>query len=68
MLSGPTYTGNATVTSYKAFYHPDYTVGSGVSPDPALDALAGYTADRELATWSPHPAPKALCMYLYKSL
>jgi hypothetical protein len=36
------------------FYHPDYTVGSGVSPDPAL-RLAGSTADREL-----HPAPKIM--------
>jgi len=32
----------------KAFYHPDYTVGLGISPDHALIALAGFTADRDL--------------------
>jgi hypothetical protein len=42
----------------KAFYHPDYTVGPGVSPDHALLALAGFTAGRDLAL-IPHPAPKA---------
>jgi hypothetical protein len=49
------------------FFHPDCTVGPGVSPDharlanPVRLALAGYTADRELAadtTSTPHPAPK----------
>ena len=31
------------------FSHPDYTVGSGVPPDPASNSmLAGYTAGREL--------------------
>jgi len=33
------------------FFHPDYTVGLGVSPNHApadlLQALAGFTADRE---------------------
>ena len=31
-----------------AFSYPDFTVGPGVSPDPAHSALAGCTADREL--------------------
>ncbi len=31
-----------------AFSYPDYTVGPGLSPDPAHSALAGCTADREL--------------------
>jgi hypothetical protein len=46
----------------RAFFHPDYTVGSGVSPDPARlhTSLAGYTADRELELHVPHPAPKVL--------
>jgi len=33
--------------SMAAFFHPDCTVGPGVSPGPALFALAGCTADRE---------------------
>jgi len=49
-------------TSYprllRAFFHPDFTVGSGISPDPALHVLAGFTAGRELDV-RPHPAPKA---------
>ena len=36
------------------FYHPDYTVGSGISPDRAK-RLAGFTAGGES-----HPAPKNL--------
>ena len=33
------------------FSYPDYTVGPGVSPDPApFKALAGFTADWELLT------------------
>ncbi len=36
----------------KAFYHPDCTVGSGVSPDLAPQALAGFTAGRELGLTS----------------
>jgi len=44
--------------SGKAFFHPDYTVGSGISPDHALLVLAGYTAGRDLEH-RPHPAPKA---------
>ena len=33
----------------RVFFHPDYTVGPGVSPDHAhrCGALAGFTADRE---------------------
>ena len=34
------------------FFHPDYTVGTGIAPVPAL-RLADYTADREF-----HPALK----------
>ena len=34
------------------FFHPDCTVGPGISPDHA-SRLAGFTAGREL-----HPAPK----------
>jgi hypothetical protein len=40
------------------FFHPDYTVGSGVSPDHAL-RLAGYTAGREL-----HPALKSAFVFV----
>jgi hypothetical protein len=43
----------------ETFFHPDFTVGPGVSPDHALlPALAGFTAGRELAQSAPHPAPK----------
>lgn len=42
------------------FFHPDYTVGSGVTPDPAQNnALVGFTTDRELRSPS-HPAPKVV--------
>lgn len=37
------------------FFHPDYTVGLGISPNHAL-RLAGYTAGRES-----HPALKIFC-------
>jgi hypothetical protein len=37
-----------------AFSHPDFTVGSGLSPDQPLARLAGFTAGQEL-----HLAPKA---------
>jgi hypothetical protein len=30
------------------FFYPDYTVGPGVSPDPAAWLLVGFTTDREL--------------------
>jgi len=48
-----------------AFSHPDFTVGSGVSPDRALVlplALAGSTAGQDLIviTRRPHQSPKAL--------
>ena len=39
---------------YTIFFHPDYTVGLGVSPNPAL-RLAGCTAGGES-----HPALKIL--------
>lgn len=47
------------------FYHPDYTVGPGVSPDRGSkpSSLAGFTADRELRNRTigfPHPAPKVV--------
>jgi hypothetical protein len=29
------------------FFHPDYTVGTGISPDPAMNWLVGYTTGRE---------------------
>ncbi len=39
-------------TLSRVFFHPDYTVGPGVSPDHVVhsEPLAGYTADRELET------------------
>jgi hypothetical protein len=46
------------------FFYPDYTVGSGITPDHALRSddlsryykmLVGFTTDREL-----HPAPKVI--------
>ena len=48
-----------------AFSHPDFTVGSGVSPDRALVlplALAGSTAGQDLIVIArrPHQSPKAL--------
>jgi hypothetical protein len=49
----------------QTFFHPDFTVGSGVSPDhasnlTACQTLAGFTAGRELSERfrSSHPAPK----------
>jgi len=36
---------------YNVFFHPDYTVGYGITP--YLLSLADFTADREF-----HPAPK----------
>jgi hypothetical protein len=30
------------------FFHPDYTVGPGIPPDPTLTRLRAITADREL--------------------
>jgi hypothetical protein len=35
------------------FYHPDYTVGPGVSPSQPPKRVADFTASREF-----HPAPK----------
>ncbi len=39
----------ADSTKIIAFFHPDFTVGPGISPDPTHSALAGCTADRELS-------------------
>ena len=46
--------------NYSIFSHPDYTVGSGISPDHA-SRLAGCTAGREF-----HPALKIYSLVLYK--
>ena len=43
------------ITQRIIFFHPDYTVGPGISPDHAF-RLAGFTAGREL-----HPALKISC-------
>ncbi len=40
------------------FFHPDCTVGTGVAPVPAPEALADFTADREF-----HPALKTSVPY-----
>jgi hypothetical protein len=49
MSSGRIHSRNSlAITSNYAFSHPDYTVGSGVSPDHAQTALAGFTAGRDL--------------------
>jgi len=39
------------------FFHPDFTVGTGISPVQSLckEGVADYTADREF-----HPAPKKI--------
>jgi hypothetical protein len=49
------------------FSHPDYTVGFGIAPNPALKRLAGLeinliTADREF-----HPAPKIDHIYFLQA-
>jgi len=41
------------------FFHPDYTVGFGITPNPAAARLADYTADREF-----HPALKNFIFHL----
>lgn len=44
---------NGTISAASTFFHPDYTVGLGVSPNLLLffaeRKLAGFTASRELA-------------------
>ena len=51
-IRGETY----IYASMKLFFsHPDYTVGSGISPDQPPKRVADYTAGRES-----HPAPKNL--------
>jgi hypothetical protein len=57
-LRGNITIGRPLTVAFVAFSYPDFTVGPGVSPDPAQTALAGFTADREL-DYCPHPAPKA---------
>jgi hypothetical protein len=51
----------------KAFYHPDYTVGPGVSPDPAPKRSRAIPPIRNWRLSSPHPAPKALHIDLSRS-
>ena len=43
------------------FSHPDFTVGSGISPDQPLHTLTQRVADFT-AGWELHPAPKNLLM------
>ena len=49
------------------FFHPDYTVGSGVTPDlltlpdEVWQALAGLTVAGLTAGGESHPAPKTYC-------
>ena len=42
------------------FSHPDYTVGSGITPDQPPKRVADSTAGRDL-----HPAPKNLFNFMY---
>ncbi len=46
------------IASSRFFSHPDFTVGTGITPVHA-QRLADYTAGREL-----HPAPKNLFLFL----
>ena len=41
------------------FYHPDYTVGTGIAPVRELALFADFTAGGEL-----HSAPKKIQLYL----
>ena len=73
--TGQTKDCDLTTVIRNDFYHPDYTVGPGVSPDHAPcrlncdAALVGFTTDRELLNIAgflmpqckTHPAPK----YIY---
>ena len=63
-LTCPSYNKNpgnpgAFIQTESDFFHPDYTVGSGISPDQL--SLADFTADRELAFAS--PCPEVFCCY-----
>jgi len=49
-------------TELLTFFRPDYTVGPGVSPDPTPLALAGFTADRELGSYT-LTLPRRLIMF-----
>jgi hypothetical protein len=42
------FTGNLDHFAGLTFFHPDFTVGPGVSPDRTLLRLRAFTADREL--------------------
>jgi hypothetical protein len=46
-----------------AFFHPDFTVGSGTTPDQPL-RLAGFTAGQELKELLSHLAPKAIMNFI----
>ena len=63
------------------FSHPDFTVGSGISPDQPQVRVADYTAGREFHAYNivstkvclhSHPAPKnflftwAIIAYIYR--
>jgi hypothetical protein len=54
---------------FLVFSHPDYTVGSGTSPDPASpykEWLAGSTADQELRrqlTYLLSPCPEDIAVF-----
>ena len=50
-----------TLIEYFIFFHPDYTVGFGISPNHAF-RLVGYTTGREL-----HPALKILFNFMITS-
>ena len=64
---------NAGISYNIVFFHPDYTVGFGITPNQSYTRVAGCTAGREL-----HPAPKiifthyipgaAICKYLVKNI
>ena len=47
---------------YFLFYHPDYTVGTGISPVREHELFADFTAGGEL-----HPAPKKIQLWIYYS-
>ena len=50
---------DAQNTALKFFYHPDYTVGTGISPVRELSLFADFTAGGEL-----HSAPKNIRLIL----
>jgi len=54
LIYARSYSKNRITKKYNIFFHPDYTVGPGISPDHAL-RLVGFTTGRES-----HPALKIL--------